>query len=118
MGETTATSMQEYKEAKKAVYERKARLKKGPFLRDDFDRDLRFGGEPSSQLVDVVQVGSKVVIGAGVGLLAGVATVTMAASAAGVAVAGAVTKVAGVVGAAAGLSMGLNRYANGNKRKK
>ncbi|HIJ20413.1 MAG TPA: hypothetical protein HPP58_05140 [Deltaproteobacteria bacterium] len=65
-------------------------------------------------LSDVAQVGSKVVIGGGVGLLAGVAGIAVAAGAAEVVVAGVVTKIAGVVGGTVGLSLGLSKY----KRKR
>ncbi len=61
-----------------------------------------------------MQVGSKVLIGGGVGLLGGIATLALAASAAEIVVTGVVTKIAGVVGGAAGLSMGISSY---NKKK-
>jgi len=57
--------------------------------------------------VDVLSVGSKIIIGGGVGLLAGVATIAVVASAAEIIVAGVVTKIAGVVGGAMGLTWGL-----------
>ena len=68
-------------------------------------------------LSDVTQVGSKVVIGGGVGLLAGVAGIAVVASAAEVVVAGVVTKIAGVVGCAVGLSLGINKYKGKSKKQ-
>lgn len=79
---------------------------------DDMDSDpdlVETAGARAVGFTDVVQVGSKVVIGAGLGLLAGVATIAFMASAAEVIVAGVVTKIAGVVGGGAGLSLGLRQ---------
>jgi uncharacterized membrane protein len=68
---------------------------------DDIEKPRQIG------VSEVLNVGTKVVIGTGVGLLAGVATIAIVASAGELILAGAVTKVAGVVGGALGLSMGL-----------
>ncbi|GFK92300.1 magnetosome protein Mad8 [Fundidesulfovibrio magnetotacticus] len=68
---------------------------------DDLEKPRQVG------VMDVLNLGSKVVIGTGVGLLAGVATIAIVASAGELILAGAVTKVAGVVGGAMGLSLGL-----------
>jgi len=105
----------EYEAAKKAIGLKRSRRKKKKLDLDDFDGDLADFGEGRIGTSDVLQVGSKVVIGGGLGLLAGVATIAVVASAAEVVIAGVVTKVAGVVGATAGFPMGLN---NIKKRKK
>ena len=110
MSEQAVENLREYEAAKKAVYEKKSRRPKKDLRLDDFDDDLIMDNARSVQFADVVQVGSKVVIGGGVGLLAGVATIAVAASAAEVVVAGVVTKIAGVVGGAVGLSMGLGKF--------
>jgi uncharacterized membrane protein len=62
-------------------------------------------------------VGSKVVIGAGLGLLAGVATIAVMASLAEIIVAGVVTKIAGVVGGGAGLTVGLRQLRARREKK-
>lgn len=77
---------------------------------DEFDPDLFDSPRQDVRLSDVLQVGSKVLIGGGLGLLAGVASIAVAASAAEVVLAGAVTKVAGAIGGATGLSMGIKKY--------
>ena len=83
------------------------------FLRDqsdEFDSDLFENPVREVTLTDVVQVGSKILIGGGLGVLAGVAGIAVVASAAEVVIGGVITKVAGVVGCAAGLSLGLNKF--------
>ncbi len=83
---------------------------------DEFDPGyLKDTGGPVA-VSDVVQVGSKVLIGGGVGLLAGVAGIAVVASAAEVVVAGVVTKISGVVGCAIGLSLGLKGFKNKKQR--
>ena len=106
--------LKDYEEAKKSVYLKSSRKKRKLNL-DDFDDDLPDYGADRIGASDFIQVGSKVVIGGGLGLLAGVATIAVAASAAEVVIAGAITKVAGVVGGAVGLSLGLN---SAKKKKK
>ena len=83
---------------------------------DEFDSDYLQDSGKQVILSDVAQVGSKVLIGGGVGLLAGVAGIAVVASAAEVVVAGVVTKIAGVVGCAVGLSLGLKGFKNKKKR--
>ncbi len=100
-----------YEEQKQAVYSKRSAQKKSQYL-DELDEAYLNGKKVGFS--DVMQVGSKVLIGGGLGLLAGVATIAVAASAAEVVVAAAVTKVAGVVGGAAGLNWGVNQY----KKKK
>ena len=98
--------------------QRKAAVRIKAAGKREWQRDLEafesgyFPGDrdPQVSLSDVVQVGSKVVIGGGVGLLAGVAGIAVVAGAAEVVVAGVVTKIAGVVGCAIGFSLGLNKY--------
>nr|MBF0220784.1 hypothetical protein [Desulfobulbaceae bacterium] len=57
--------------------------------------------------IDIAKLGTGVLVGGGLGLLAGVATIAVAASAAEIVIGGVITKVAGVVGGAAGLGFGL-----------
>lgn len=58
--------------------------------------------------IDVAKLGTGVLVGGGLGLLAGVATIAVAASAAEIVIGGVITKVAGVVGGAIGLGTGLH----------
>ena len=87
--------------------------------REEFDPDLYedSNGSDRMRLADVAQVGSKILIGGGLGLLAGVSTIAVAASAAEVIIAGVVTKVAGVIGGAAGLSLGVNKFMKTKKKR-
>jgi len=78
------------------------------YAEDPIERPRQVGA------MDVVGVGTKVVIGTGVGLLAGMATIAVVASAGELILAGVVTKIAGVVGGALGLSLGLGKL----KKKK
>ena len=103
-----------YEEGKKAIRMRKAK-KKATYDSDDMDMDMDMDlmdEAPAARKVtvtDIGQVGTKVVVGAGIGLLAGVATIAIVASAAEIIIAGVVTKIAGVVGGATGLSLGLRQ---------
>lgn len=108
MTEDIKDHYKEYEAAKKAINLKNFHQRKRKLDVDDFDDDSADFGEDRIGVSDVLQVGSKVVIGGGLGLLAGVATIAVVASAAEVVIAGVVTKVAGVVGGAAGLTMGLN----------
>ena len=49
--------------------------------------------------------------------MAGVATIAVAASAAEVIIAGVITKVAGVIGGAVGLSVGVNKFLKVKKKR-
>jgi hypothetical protein len=62
-----------------------------------------------TDLLGITMVGTGVLIGGGVGLLAGIATIAVSASVAEVVLGGVVTKIAGVVGGAAGLGWGVNK---------
>ena len=100
--------LRDYEEAKRAIY-----IKKKRHVKDDLDDFDENGFNPASKTVvlsDVIDVGTKVLIGGGLGLLAGVAAIAITASAAEVVIAGVITKITGVVGGAVGLSMGLNKY--------
>ena len=99
-----------YEEKKRAIRVTKARRQNMQPHFDEFDPELHDDPDRRMRLTDVTQVGSKVLIGGGIGVLAGVATIAVAASAAEVIIAGVVTKVAGVVGGAVGLSLGVNKY--------
>ena len=92
-----------YEEAKKGIRTKMARQTRINADLAEFDPDLFESSGRQVALSDIAQVGSKVLIGGGLGLLAGVATIAVVASAAEVVLAGAITKVAGVVGGAAGL---------------
>ena len=100
----------DYEEKKTAIRFKKAARKSFRADLDELDSDLFDGPGQDIRLSDVAQVGSKVLIGGGIGLLAGVATIAVVAGAAEVIIAGAVTKVAGVIGGAMGLSLGINKY--------
>ncbi|UCG80348.1 MAG: hypothetical protein JSV60_10365 [Desulfobacterales bacterium] len=101
-----------YEEAKRTIRTKMASQRRMTADVDDVDPDLFDDSGRQVGFSDMAQIGAKVVIGAGLGLLAGVATIAAVASAAEVVLAGAVTKVAGVVGGAAGLSMGIRRMKN------
>jgi uncharacterized membrane protein len=100
--------LRDYEEAKRAIYVKKKRKKKDDL--DDFDENCLTPANKTVVLSDVIDVGTKVLIGGGLGLLAGVAAIAITASAAEVVVAGVITKITGVVGGAVGLSMGLNKF--------
>jgi len=98
-----------YEQKKRTVRFKRARDRSINEL-DEFDPDLMEGPDQEVRLSDVAQVGSKILIGGGVGLLAGVAGIAVAASAAEVVLAGVVTKIAGVIGCALGLSLGVRKF--------
>ena len=107
----------DYEQRKTAVRVKAGARKEWEENQEDFETlDLEDRGRQLT-LSDVTQVGSKVVIGGGVGLLAGVAGIAVVASAAEVVVAGVVTKIAGVVGCAVGLSLGVSKYKRKSKRQ-
>ena len=102
-------ALKSYEEAKQSIRETKAEE------RSKLNRAGDMGIEPTNgsksiELSDVAQVSGKILIGGGIGLLAGVAAIGVAAGAAEIVVAGVVTKIAGVVGGAMGLSLGMNKY--------
>lgn len=100
--------LRNYENAKRAVYARKRRKIEDDL--DDFDDNPLSSTSKSVVLTDVIDIGTKVLIGGGLGLLAGVAAIAITASAAEVVIAGVITKITGVVGGAVGLSVGLNKY--------
>ena len=99
-----------YEQKKSAIRFKRARDRSIRAELDEFHRDLLESPGREVRLSDVAQVGSKVLIGGGLGLLAGVAGIAVVASAAEVVLAGVVTKIAGVIGCAAGLSMGVKKF--------
>ena len=109
--------IKEYEGVKKAINLKGSRRKKRQLDLDDFDNGLADFREDRVGVSDFLQVGSKVVIGGGLGLLAGVATIAVVASAAEVVVAGVVTKIAGAVGGAMGFTMGLNKVKKKKKKR-
>jgi hypothetical protein len=112
------TRLEDYEREKRAIRHKSTRAGDRQQEFDDFDLDLMESAQRKIGAGDLVQVGTRVIIGAGVGLLAGVATIAVVASAAEVVVGGVITKIAGVVGGAAGLSLGLRRIDSKKKRKK
>jgi hypothetical protein len=108
--------IKDYEEVKRSIRSRTAGDKKNYDLDELDDAQLEKYGS-KADFSDVVQVGSKIIIGGGVGLLAGVVTIAVAASAAEVVIAGVITKVTGVIGGALGLSMGLNKYQKAKKKR-
>ena len=100
----------DYEQKKKAIRFKRAARKSFRPDPDEFDADLLDSPRQDVRLSDVAQVGSKILIGGGIGLLAGVAAIAVAASAAEVIITGAITKIAGVIGGALGLSLGINKY--------
>ncbi len=98
-----------YEQKKRTVRFKRARDRSINEL-DEFDLDLDESPGQEVRLSDVAQVGSKILIGGGLGLLAGVAGIAVAASAAEVVLAGVVTKITGVVGCALGLSLGVRKF--------
>ena len=104
-----------YEQKKRTVRFKRARDRSINEL-DEFDPDLLESPGQQVRLSDVAQVGSKILIGGGLGLLAGVAGIAVVASAAEVVLAGVVTKIAGVIGCALGLSLGVRKFKA--KRKK
>ncbi|MBF0396285.1 MAG: hypothetical protein HQK78_05905 [Desulfobacterales bacterium] len=107
--------MENYEDRKNTIKSEK--LKK---VIDDFDD---FDGEPLKNKkkringYDIFQVGTKTIIGGGLGLLAGVATIAVTASVAEIVIAGAVTKIAGIVGGVVGLSFGVNEVKKNNMKE-
>lgn len=106
-----------YDQAKRAIRAKRAEQTRIDVDMDAFDADLYENAGKGVTLSDFTQVGAKVLIGGGLGLLAGVATIAVAASAAEVVLAGAITKVAGVVGGATGLSLGIRKIQAKKKQK-
>ena len=107
-------TLRDYEDAKQAIYVRKKKKRNDL---DEFDDKMQEDADNRIMLSDALQVGTKIVIGGGAGLLAGVATIAIAASAAEVVVAGVITKIAGVVGGAIGLSLGLHKFKKTEKSK-
>jgi len=98
-----------YEETKKSIRMKMARKAGITDDLDDFDQDYESPGR-QVDISNIAQIGGKVVIGTGLGLLAGVATIAVTASVAEMVIVGAVTKVAGVVGGAVGLITGINKF--------
>ena len=109
--------MSSYEETKRAILLKKVRERRIRSDLDEFDMELSESSNGGEVLSDIAQVGTKVLIGGGLGLLAGVATIAALASVAEIVLAGAITKIAGVVGGAAGLSFGLKRVQDKKKRR-
>jgi hypothetical protein len=99
--------MSSYEKTKAAIRKKKAQeyIMGDDLFEDEFDQ------KPSKRkigVVDVAKVGTGLVIGGGIGVLSGVAAITISASVAEVIIGGVITKIAGVVGGAAGFGWGLH----------
>lgn len=94
--------MSSYEKTKAAIRKKKANA----YLSD---HESPAPAKRSVDMLDVAKVGTGVLIGGGIGILSGVATIAVAAGAAEVVLGAIVTKTAGVVGGAAGLGWGLNQ---------
>ncbi len=101
---------QAYEQRKSDIRVKQASRKQFRDDLDSYDEKMIDSIGQRVRLADVTQIGSKVLIGGGIGLLAGVGGIAVAASAAEIVISGVVTKVAGVIGGALGLSMGINRF--------
>jgi len=66
--------------------------------------------------MDIVSIGNNVIIGGGVGLLAGMAAIAVVACAGEVILAGAVTQIAGILGGVLGFSRGVAKVQKGHLR--
>nr|ASQ41183.1 hypothetical protein [Candidatus Magnetananas rongchenensis] len=98
-----------YEEAKRSIRKKKTGSD-NLYNLDEFDESiLKPPAKRKVDVTDITQVGTKVLIGGGLGLLAGVGAIAVAASAAEIVIAGVVTKITGVIGGAVGLSMGVNQ---------
>ena len=103
-----AENLEAYEQAKREIHLRKMRERDTfPDELDELDGSLA-AGNGRIGLGDILQVGSKVVIGGGLGLLGGIAAVAVAAGAGELVIAGGAAKIAGAVGGALGLSRGID----------
>jgi len=112
MSENTAVleeTSNDYEKSKQSIRTRRIeeKLMNGDILEDEWS-DMT---KPRSSIgpIDVAKVGTGILIGGGLGLLAGVATIAVAASAAEIVIGGVITKVCGVVGGAAGMGWGMKK---------
>lgn len=80
-----ATSYEEKRNAVRMTMARHREMQADP---DEFDYEPYDGSNGRMRISDMAQMGSKILIGGGVGVLAGVATIAVAASAAEVIIAG------------------------------
>ena len=111
-----ASRFKSYTAVKDSLIEKLAEKKETEAVLKKFEQEFQ-DDHKSVEFSDMVQVAAKVVIGGGMGLLAGVAVIAVAASAAGIVVTGVVTKMVGVAGGAMGLSVGLNKYHKKRRRE-
>jgi len=113
MYEYSDETINTYEETKKSIRSKNkpsAGKRQSRYSLDEFN-----GASPnirekrSIDLADITHVGTRVVIGGGIGLLAGVGAIAVAASAGEIIIGGVVTKISGIVGGTLGLSMGVNQ---------
>lgn len=109
--------LSDYEKSKEAI---KARKIEEQLLNEAADDEWTELTSPRHgiEIVDVAKIGTGVLIGGGLGLLAGVGTIAVAASAAEIVIGGVITKVAGVVGGAAGLGWGIHSLEKKRARSK
>ncbi len=99
-----ATFFNSYEKKKAAIRKKRAQ----EIIRDsDFFDDEIADSKLKENVIDIAKVGTGIIIGGGVGLLSGVTVIAVSAGVAEVVIGGVVTKIAGVVGGAAGLNWGL-----------
>ncbi|MBF0451850.1 MAG: hypothetical protein HQK75_14190 [Candidatus Magnetomorum sp.] len=120
MYEFSDETINTYEQAKKNIRSnKKAPAKKRPsrYSLEEFNESYPYKQEKRGiDIADITQIGTKVVIGGGLGLLAGVGAIAVAASAGEIVIAGVVTKITGIVGGALGFSMGMNQAKKSPKR--
>ena len=99
--------MSSYEKTKTAIKRKKAQeyLMGKDLFDDEFDTTPQ---KRKIEVTDVAKLGTGVLLGGGIGILSGVAAIAVTASVAEIVIAGVVTKVAGVVGGAAGFGWGLH----------
>jgi len=116
MTEYTDETINTYEETKKAIRDKNMSPKDKRQSRYNLDEFNTSSSQPMQprpkravSIADVTHVGTRVVIGGGLGLLAGVGAIAVAASAGEIIIGGVVTKISGIVGGTLGLSMGINQ---------
>jgi len=118
MYEYTDETINTYEQTKKSIRNKNKTPdsnRRSRYNLDEFNAPPRPIREKRSiDLSDITHVGTRVVIGGGIGLLAGVGAIAVAASAGEIIIGGVVTKISGIVGGTLGLSMGVNQV---KKRK-
>ncbi len=103
-----------YEKAKRAIRMKKAQ--EYMLGEDLFDDEIENGlVKRKTDFIDIAKVGTGIVIGGGIGILSGVAAIAVSASVAEIIIGGVITKIAGVVGGATGLGLGLHAIDKKNR---